>query len=145
MALFDLTSQFKSDRLDELILEAKEKKWTLKVEKVRAKRTLQQNSYYWALLTIYGIHVGSTSDEMHVDMRRAFGLTYKNEKTGKTYLKSTKTLDTKEMTDYIEFIKNHAGNNGYTLPDADYLKTHWKEYEQWKDEHKQFIGEQNND
>lgn len=137
--IFDMTSQFKRDRLAALTREATEKGWTLKVEKVRGIRSLQQNKYYWALLTIYGIETGNTPEEMHTDMREAYGMIYR--KNEKTYLKSTSTLNTKEMTDYIDYIRHHAGQQGITLPDADYLKQHWQEYQEYIDQHKQFIGQ----
>ena len=136
----DMKSQFQRDRVAKFIAEATEKGWTIKVEKIRQPRSLQQNRYYWALLTIYGMDTGNTPEEMHTDMRRAYGMDYKKEETGKRYLKSTTELDTKEFTTYIEFIKNHAGQNGINLPSAEYLKEHWAEYERMKDEHKQHIG-----
>lgn len=134
----DLKSQFQQDRLNKAVKEAIEKGWTIRFEKIRQPRSLQQNRYMWALLTIYGIETGYTPEEMHADMKRAYGLYYK--KKGKTYATSTGTLDTKEFTQYIDFIRNHAGQNGINLPDAEYLKQHWAEYEQMKDEHKQHIG-----
>jgi len=141
MPVFDLKSKFKTDRFDEFVKEAKEKNWTIKAEKVRAKRSMSQNNYYWAILAIYGIKAGYTPDELHTDLRRDYGLFYS--KNGKKYLKSTSTLNTKEMSTYTEWIRHQAGQQGFELPDPDYLKEHWKEFEAWKDEQKQFIGESN--
>ena len=118
---------------------AVEKGWTIKLEKVRQPRTLNQNRYYWALLTIYGIETGNTPEEMHVDLKRAYGLYYTKD-NGRKYLKSTSTLNTKEFTDYLEYIKNHAGKNSVHLPSADYLRQNWMAYEQYINENKHHIG-----
>ena len=142
MPVRDLKKELEVERLYSEINEAIEKGWTVKWEKVRQPRSIQQNKYYWALLTIYGIETGNTPDEMHADLKREYGMFYR--KNGKAYLKSTATLNTKEFTTFIEWIKNHAGRNGVHLPSADYLKQNWQRYEQYVAEHKQYIGETHN-
>jgi hypothetical protein len=137
-----LDSEFQVDRFREEMKEAIAKGWTIKWEKVRAKRSLSQNAYYWALLEIFGIRTGYTPDELHVDLKRSYKLIYT--KNGKKYLRSTTSLDTKEFTDYIDWIKNTAAEQGIDLPSADYLKQNWQEHQAWVDEHKQFIGQREN-
>jgi len=140
MPTFDLSSGFGQRKAAEFIAKATDAGWTVQIGKQRTPRSLSQNRFYFSLLAYYGCEVGSTADEMHVDMKREYGLVY--EKNGRKYLRSTRELDKKEMSDYIEFIRNHAGQNGIYLPTADEMRQNWAAIQAHIDQHKQWTGEQ---
>lgn len=137
---YDLSNEYQRGKAQEYLAKlCKGMTGGVEIRKIAKRRTLSQNRYYFALITIYGIETGWTRDEMHVNMKREYGLVYR--KNESVYLRSTTTLDTKEMTDYIEFIRNHAGQNGVYLPDADELKQNWAYYDALIEQHKTITGE----
>jgi len=77
------------------------------VAKLPKKRSVSQNRYYWGVvLTMLSEHTGYTKDQMHEICKMKFNLKTKALK-GEIYEFGgpTKELDTKEMTDYIESIR----------------------------------------
>ena len=100
----------------------------VRIEKVAKRRTTSQNSYLHILITMFAIEIGNTLEEMKVDLKRdCHFMVYK--KNGKTYLKKSSNLDTKEMTDWIDWIKHKAGMNGVYLPEADDYHRNWEQIE----------------
>ena len=98
-----------------------EKGAKIELKEIRPTRSLPQNAYLHVCLSLYGIHFGYTLNEAKTDLKRNYGLVY--EKDGKKYLRSTSTMDSKELTDFIEYIRDVSGANGCWIPDAEeYLK-----------------------
>ena len=81
-------------------------------------RTISQNSYLHVLFALYGINFGYTEAEVKKDMKEACPF-MQYEKNGKQYPRETKKLETKEMTDFIEWIRNYSSLNGHYLPTPD--------------------------
>lgn len=112
--MIDLITDFDSEsdkrRLFNVLKSLKGKN-VIQIKKFRQKRTVNQNSYLWAVVYRYlGEEIGYTGEEVHQEMGRLF-LSY--EKTlpngsAKTFVRSTTDLDTLEMSQYIEKIKDFA-------------------------------------
>lgn len=84
------------------------------------ERTTEQNKYYWGVvLKVISDETGYTPDEIHEIMKYKFlrkELEHKGQKYA--YVRSTTALDTKEMTDYIEQIRDYWATQGIYIPDA---------------------------
>jgi hypothetical protein len=80
----------------------------------RKTRSLNQNSYMWAVVyTLVGEYTGYTTDEVHDAMRMMF--LHKGDKL-KT-LKSTTELSTVEMEEYLEKIRRWSAETlGVVIP-----------------------------
>ena len=94
-----------------------EKGAKIELKEIRPTRSLPQNAYLHVCLSLYGIHFGYTLNEAKTDLKRNYGLIY--EKDGKKYLKSTSSLDTKELTEFSEYIRDVAGKNNCWIPSAE--------------------------
>ena len=116
-----------------------EKGAKIELKEIRPTRSLPQNAYLHVCLSLYGIHFGYTLNESKTDLKRNYGLVY--EKSGKKYLRSTANLDSKELTEFIEYIRDVAGQNGCYIPTSEeYLQNKFsidKEIEQNKNYLKQ--------
>jgi hypothetical protein len=100
-----------------------DKKWRITIEPYKANRSTAQNSLYWMWVTIIGEDIGYSREELHVVMADKF-LGYEEIKAmGKEYqvLKSTKTLNAKEFTEYLNKIERQASELGVVLPHPDDL------------------------
>ncbi len=104
-------------RMLELVRDGK----TIELTEKKKKRTIKQNAYYHVLINLCAIEFGNTFDEQKIDLKRECPF-MRYEKKGNTYLKRTRDLTTKELTDFIDWIRNYIGKTGLYLPSAeDYL------------------------
>jgi hypothetical protein len=87
------------------------------IRKIPEKRTIKQNSYVHKLFTLAGTHFGYTTDEMKVLVKRILGYTYL--KDGNEYFTKTSNMDTKELTEFIDRLRNWSSEQGCYLPSAD--------------------------
>lgn len=81
------------------------------IKKKRAQRSGSQNRYYWSVVIAYiSDETGFNKDEAHQVMQRLF-LRYDKEMPNgqvETFVRSTTSLDTADMTIYIESIRTFA-------------------------------------
>ena len=101
-------------------------------------RTIQANKYLHVLIALYAINTGYTLDEMKIVLKReCYFMTY--EKNGVKFLKKSSELNTKELSDWIEWIRNKAGMEGLYLPSAEDHHRNWEEIEQEIESNKQYL------
>lgn len=85
--------------------QGKQKSYSIQIKQLRVSRTVTQNRYYWAILTSIANETGDTKEQLHM----VYGLMFNSvEVQGMKIPGSTKDLDTREMTIYINKIKDHA-------------------------------------
>ena len=78
----------------------------LDIKKHRSNRNLRQNNYYWGVvIEILRDHFGYSPEEMHEALKLHF---LKKEEGPLPTVRSTTTLDTEEMTQYISNIMDWA-------------------------------------
>ena len=84
----------------------------------RKKRSISQNSYLHVAITIFAIELGYTVEEAKTVLKRDCSfMVY--DKEGMLFLKRTRDLNTKELTDFIEFIITYAAKMFITIPSSD--------------------------
>lgn len=94
------------------------KRVTVKIDKERKRRSDNQNRYYWGVvLKIVSEFTGYTSDESHEAMKMLF-LKKHSEKGYPDTVRSTTSLNTSEMEEYLENIRRFAAEklNGAYIP-----------------------------
>lgn len=89
----------------------------IELTEIRGKRTIRQNSYLHVVISLFAIDTGHTLDEAKTLLKRMSNLYY--EKNGVKFLKKTSQMDTKELTDFIDFIREKAALNGCYIPTAE--------------------------
>lgn len=78
--------------------------------KLRKKRSLNQNAYYWLVLTMMALEMGDNKDDLHDDMREKY-LSVKKvlpDNSVSVRKRSTTECDSKEFTDYLNSVKKWA-------------------------------------
>jgi hypothetical protein len=95
------------DNISRYLLTLKDGPVQVIIQKYRAKRTDQQNRYYWAVVVrTIGHHCGYTDEETHDALRWLF---LRQQADGKpNTVKSTTKLNTQEFENYINEIKRWA-------------------------------------
>jgi hypothetical protein len=91
------------------------------IKKKRAQRSTQQSKYYWGVVITYlSEDLGYTKEEVHQLMGRMFLKYVKSVSDGReeVFVRSTTSLDSAEMTIYIESIRTFALSDlGIYIPD----------------------------
>ena len=108
------------------------------LKKKREKRTLKQNSYLHVLIALFAIEIGLTLNESKTDLKRYCSFMWYEKKEVK-YLKESSKLNTKELSDWITWIRNYAANNCIYLPSADEYGRNWVEFEKQIEAHKKYL------
>ena len=89
-------------------------RWVMTIRERKSKRSIEQNSRYWKLLTEFGKHLGYTPDEVH-DIARFKFLCNAIEIEGERLplLKTTTKLSTGDMAEYQTAIEQWAASLGF--------------------------------
>ena len=130
--VFNLSAEFDRKTYAALVQANLDKQTTVKMEVIPAPRTGNQNRYLWALYKLLSDHTGFTTDEVHELCKRYYAPQYEKTTprgTVQSFTKSTADMNTKEMTDYIEKIRDMGGQIGCYLPTADEYTTNWRQIE----------------
>ena len=84
----------------------------------KPKRSASQNAYLHVCISIYAIELGYTLDEAKTLLKRLCPfMVY--EKNGFKFIKKTSGMDSKELTDFIDWIRNHAAQQNINIPTSE--------------------------
>ncbi len=90
------------------------------VRRKRKHRSVQQNRYYWLIVTMMAEYTGFTKDEMHLVLKSRFLKAEKvNVETGAVfeYVKSSAGLSTVEAEEYYNQVRQFASEEfGINVP-----------------------------
>jgi hypothetical protein len=75
---------------------------------LRAKRSISQNSYFHVVVSFFANETGYTISESKTLLKREFGSFMVYEKDGKRFLLSTTELDSLQMAEFIQWIRQVA-------------------------------------
>jgi hypothetical protein len=95
------------------LLTLESEKVEVEVKKFRNSRSLEQNRYYWQIVAKISEHTGYTKDETHALLGSKFLKDHVDIQEGEemkryTVVKSSSSLKTDEMAQYIEEAKQWA-------------------------------------
>lgn len=134
---YDLNHPVDLARFETRVLSLKLNKKRIELTEIRQNRTIKQNSYLHVVLSLYGIDSGYTLEEAKTLFKRLAGLVY--EKDGNKFLKSTSDMDTKELTDFIEFIREKSSIEGCYIPTSEEYLTNKYSIDKEIDNHKNYL------
>jgi hypothetical protein len=111
---FHITPSNRDNLFSKIIALDPHKQWVCNITEKKTKRSLDQNSRYWKLLTDLGRYLGYEADEIHELARYKF-LFDEVEVNGKWMprLKSTTKLNTQDFTEYMDAIDRWAVSLGF--------------------------------
>lgn len=123
---YDTSNKLEANQAKEKLNYLISKSKIVELKTVRAKRSISQNSYLHVVITLWAIHVGLTINEAKTDLKRGCHfMSY--EKNGKKYLIETKKQNSKQLTEFIDWIRTMASQNGLYIPTAqEYLENKYR-------------------
>lgn len=113
-------------------------KKNVELKEVKDKRTLRQNSYLHICISLFGIEFGFTIDEAKTHLKRCCEF-MRYEKNGEVFLKETKKMDTKELTNFIEWIRNYSADQGCYIPSSEEYMNQQFNIDKEIDKHREFL------
>ena len=126
------------EKFDFHIQQLRKHEGSVRIDKIQRKRTIRQNAFLHVLISLFAIETGYTLDEAKTLLKRkaeCMIYTKHNEK----FLKRTRDLDTKELSEFIEWIRNYSGQQGFYLPNADEYLRDWERIDQEIHSHKSYL------
>ncbi len=126
--LLDLSLSFDREKFQNRSIKLLEKKAKIELTEKRELRSIVHNAYCHVCISLFCIHIGYTLDEGKTHLKRKCEF-MRYEKEGETFLKKSSKLDSKGMTDWIEWIRNFAGMTGVEIPSPEDYRRNWIEYE----------------
>lgn len=135
---FDTSKPFDKNKAETRFKVLLEKGAKIELSEIKTKRSLSQNSYLHVVISLCAIEFGNNLDEMKTDLKRACEF-MRYEKNGKSYLKRTRDMDSKELTEFIEWIIDFAGKEGLYIPSSDDYLMHRFEIDREIERNKQYL------
>ena len=115
----------------------------VELKQIRKPRTIQQNKYLHVIISLFAIEAGYTLDEMKTVLKRECDFMRYRKSSGfekiEIFLKKSSQLNTKELTDWIDWIRNYAGQAGIYIPSPDDYLRNWAEIERTIEQQKQYL------
>lgn len=144
MAEYNLSKPDQKKRSDDRYKALREKGAIIELREITGRRSLDQNGWLHMLITLYAIEFGHTMEEAKTILKRECHFMRYSKKTqegGKEiqFLKQTSRLDTKECSEFIEWIYTFAGQNGCHLPTKDEYLERKGEYQAIMRSHRQYL------
>jgi len=121
---YDLSKSYDQQKVREYLSKLIESESKAELKKIHAKRSTSQNSYLHVLFTLWGSEYGYFVDEAKQTIKHALGY-YSLNATGAWIYRRTSTMDTKELTNFIDLFRDWSNVNGLYLPTS-------KEYQEEK-------------
>lgn len=145
--LLDLTKQFEINKAETKLQQLIKKGAKIELTEKKAMRSVKQNSYLHAILTIFAVEYGETIEYTKQTIFKAtvnadlFIYERTNKITGeiREALLSSKDISKDEMIIAIEKFRKFASENGIYIMDAEEFKQNYFLVQQMEEENKFYL------
>lgn len=145
--LLDLSKQFEAKKAETKLSQLIKKGAKIELTEKNAMRSVKQNSYLHAILTIFAVEYGETIEYTKQTIFKAtvnadlFIYERTNKKTGeiREALLSSKDISKDEMIIAIERFRKFASENGIYIMDAEEFKDNYFLVQQMEQENKVYL------
>lgn len=118
----DLSKSFDASKALNRLQQLIEKGAKIELREILKKRTINQNSYLHACISLFAVEFGYTLEEAKTHLKRECEF-MRYVKGDEVFLKQTSGMDTKQLSDFIEWIRNYSSEKGCYIPSAgEYLE-----------------------
>jgi len=123
---YDLENKLEQHKIIQRLEWLIDKQAKVELKEVRKPRTIKQNAYLHVCISLFAIECGYTLDEAKTLLKRQCQF-MRYEKNDNLFLRRTREMDTKELTEFVEWIRNYASLEvGLYIPTSEeYLQNKW--------------------
>jgi hypothetical protein len=98
------------------------KRLKVELKQIRQSRSIKHNAYLHVCITLFAIEFGYTLVESKTLLKRECSFMI-YEKSSNVFLKQTSKMNSKELTDFIDWIRIYASRQGLYIPTSkEYLE-----------------------
>lgn len=116
--IYDLSKPLEQAKFKEKVNYLYENGAQVELKQVRLKRSLSQNSYFHVVVTLFALEYGEDLDSMKQILKH-WRCLYAD-KAGAVVYKKTSKMDSKELTEFIEWVRNKASKDlGLYIPTSE--------------------------
>jgi len=133
---YNRLDEFQENKLQARLKATKDK--MVEFKEVRQKRSVNQNAYLHVCITLYAIEFGYTIEEAKTHLKRNCEF-MKYEKKGEIFVKRTRYMDSKELTNFIDWLRNYASQNGCYIPTSEEYLTNRVSIDNQIETNKQYL------
>jgi len=133
---YNRLDKFQENKLQARLEATKDK--IVEFKEVRQKRSLTQNAYLHVCITLYAIEFGYTIEEAKTHLKRNCEF-MKYEKKGEIFVKRTRYMDSKELTNFIDWLRTYASQNGCYIPTSEEYLTNRVSIDNQIETNKQYL------
>ena len=126
--LLDLKLEFDREKFKKRCEKLLDEKAKIELTEKLEKRSLVHNAYCHVCISIFCIEIGLTLEEGKTHLKRKCEF-MRYEKNGEVFLKRSSKLDSKQMSEWIEWLRNYAGMQDIEIPSPEDYRRNWVEYE----------------
>lgn len=90
----------------------------IELKEIRKTRSIKHNAYLHVCIQLFSIHFGYTLEESKTHLKRTCDF-MRYEKEGEIFLKQTSKMDSKELSEFVEWIRNYSADNGCYIPTSE--------------------------
>ena len=146
--ILDLKKPYERQKFRLILRNIYRKKAVVEIKEIHEKRSLNQNSYFHVLCTIFALDqwgggLDYAKDHFKINCPIHFvsiggKLAYFDEENF-THYRRTSKLNTKEMSVLTNWIRNYAAKHGCYLPTPDEYRSKWWEYVQEIEKNREYL------
>ena len=133
---YNRLDKFQENKLQARLKATKDK--MVEFKEVRQKRSVNQNAYLHVCITLYAIEFGYTIEEAKTHLKRNCEF-MKYEKKGEIFVKRTRYMDSKELTNFIDWLRTYASQNGCYIPTSEEYLTNRVSIDNQIETNKQYL------
>lgn len=112
----------------------------VELKKLNPRRTIPQNSYIHVLFSLFGIEFGYTLEESKTLLKRECPwMTYEKAGSKFKFLRHTSTMQTDELTKFIEWIRTYSAQKGLYMPTPDEYREGQAYIDNMIESHKEYL------
>ena len=136
---YDLKTHSDREKLMNRVIKlVTDKKDVVELIKPKETRSISQNSYLHAIISIYAIEFGYTLEEAKTMLKRGCEFMRYKQKNN-WFLKKSSKLDEAEMALWITWIRNYAAQNGLYILTAEEYKDNYVGIDNEIKKHSQYL------
>lgn len=116
---YDLNNPLDANRFRARVQALENGKKVVELKAVKPTRTLSQNAYLHVCITLFGIEFGYHLEDAKNLLKRACSFMHYLDDNGNVHTRKTRELDTKQLTEFIDYIRTFSAMQGCYIPTAD--------------------------
>ena len=136
--IYDTTKEMDRNKLFSRLDELLKRQCTIELKEIKKKRTLSQNAYLHVCITLFAIEFGYDLENAKYLLKSVCPFMHEWKEDFKV-VKQTRKMDTKQLTDFIDWIRTYSSMQGCYIPTSEEYLMNRFEIDKEISKHKEYL------